>query len=104
MRIEDGDFIQEHRPSAHSVRIKRPFAILNQEMDEGPWPLGTSEMFDPRRTLYNTSAGVIRASNPNLVYAVYDPNKIPESIVASWGPDPPALVTWAHPGQPPKDP
>lgn len=100
MRIEDGDWVQDHRPSGRVLRFKRPYQILNQELDEGAWPLGKNEMFDPRRALYNTSPGVIRAPNPNLIYAVYDPNNVPASIMASWGSEPPPLLTWAQPGEP----
>src|SRR5207249_3638158 len=103
MRIEDGNWLQEHRPSATSIRIKRPFEILNQEIDEGPWDLGKAEMFDPRVTLDNNSVGVIRKPNPTMIYASYDPEKVPADVVASWGPEPPALLTWAQPLDPAPD-
>lgn len=95
MRIENGDWVQHHRPTKTIVRIRRPFEILNQELDEGPWPLNKAEMFNPRRELTNQSPGVVRKPNPCLVYAPYDPLQVPSAILTSWGGEPLPALTWA---------
>jgi hypothetical protein len=95
MRIENGDWVQEHRPTKTKRRMKRPFEVLNQEIDEGEWPLDKAEMFDPRETLTNQSPGVIRKQNPHLVYATYKPPNVPQPVIESWGPEPIEMLTWA---------
>ncbi len=83
MRIKDGRWLQEHRPSGKSVIVRRPEEILEED---GAWSVGKNEMFEPRAFLTNTSKGVERAESPfNLLYTTYDPASLPEPIRRNWG-------------------
>jgi len=98
LRIENGDWVQEHRPTKVKRRIKRPFEILNQELDEGAWPWTKSEMFDPRMSLTSSAPGVIRKSQLHPVYVRYEPKmELPKEILASWGQAPIEMLSWSTP-------
>ncbi len=95
VRIENGFWIQEHRPSRTVRRMRQPADILNQELDEGKWPIWRAEILDPRRSMNRNSPGVIAKKNPTLVYAPYVPGNVPGDILESWGSEPIDLLTWA---------
>lgn len=86
MRIKDGRWFQEHRPSGKSVVVRRPEEILEED---GAWSVGKNEMFEPRSFLTNTSKGVERAASPfQLLYTTYDPASVPDPVLKNWGPEP----------------
>lgn len=93
MRIEDGYWIQEHRPTGVKVRVMSPFDIHLR----GPrWQAGRHEMFDPARTLTRQSPGVVPAPNPVMKFWPYDPTDVPDEIKSSWGDDPLPPLTFAQ--------
>jgi hypothetical protein len=91
MRIEDGEWVQEHRPSGTKVKVRSPFDVALR----GPhWTPGMHEMFEPTRNLTRYSPGVVKQTNPPLLYCIYDPGNVPDVIRASWGADPLPPLTW----------
>jgi hypothetical protein len=83
MRRDQGRWVQEHRPSGSVVRILSPFELPDIVPE-------TDQLFEPSRQLTRTSAGVIPAVNPLLLYTEYQTSNLPAQVVASWGPQPPA--------------
>ncbi len=82
MRIEDGFWMQEHRPTGVRIRVKSPF-----EIDPGvPYrDRGKHEMFDPARMLTRRSPGVLPERSVTIQFHLYEPADVPDEIRASWG-------------------
>lgn len=92
MRIEDGEWVQEHRPTGTKIKVLPPSAIQLR----GPhWTPGKDEMFEPTRSLTRFSPGVVRETNLQPLYWIYDPGNVPDIIRASWGSDPLPPLTWS---------
>jgi hypothetical protein len=89
MRPIGGEFVQEHRPTGTQVAIASPFA-LNPFAE-----FGTHEMFEPATALTRLSRGVVPAQSGEVVFSLYDPDNVPDSIRASWGSDPLEPATWS---------
>lgn len=89
MRIENGMWVQDHRPSGTVVHVASPF-----DFDvTGPALMpGQHEVFEPSQFLTRKSKGVLPLPGLVMAYAEYDPDNVPTAICASWGDDPvPAL-------------
>jgi len=91
MRIEKGEWVQEHRPSGNKVRIMSPFEFQLQHPD---WTRKRSKVLDPKRLLTLNSPGVIPDHNGRLTYHLYDPDNVHEEVILSWGAEPLAPITW----------
>lgn len=89
MRIEGGEWIQEHRPSGKKIRIMSPFEFQLRHPD---WTSAKSKLIDTT----SISQGVIPDHNGRLTYHLYDPENVPETIVRSWGSEPLARISWAE--------
>jgi len=100
MRIENGYWIQEHRPTRRKVRVVSPLEIkLNI-------PSGKESLFDPSTWLTPESPGVIPAREWETVFSLYNPPTVPAAVIPSWGDAPLAPLTygankwWEGPDQP----
>jgi hypothetical protein len=95
MRIEDGQWLQEHRPTGTNVHVLNPLHIPWK----GPiWLAGNHEMFDPGRSLTRNSPGVIAERRPfHTVTGIYEPGDVHDDIRASWGNEPLAPLTFREP-------
>ncbi len=99
MRIEDGEWVQEHRPTNRIIRVKSPWDID---------PFGRvrfDSLFDPPEWLSPDSPGVIPAQQVETVFSLYSPPTVPEAIRPSWGEEPLPPLTygvkwWEGPDQP----
>lgn len=88
IRIEDGFWVQEHRPTRRKVRVVSPFEI-------DPFgPIRTESLFDPTDWLTPESPGVIPAQEWETVFSLYNPPAVPPAIVPSWGDAPLAPLTY----------
>jgi hypothetical protein len=84
MRRDHGRWVQEHRPSGTSIPVRSPFEL------EQP-PSGEADrLFEPHAELTRDSPGVIKETNPVMLYTEYRSADLPQPIVESWGPEPPA--------------
>lgn len=79
MRIENGEWVQEHRPSGIQMRVKSPL-----EIDPLTVPRLDHE-FDVRKRLHRRSPGVIPAAAVETVFSLYNPPEAPEAVRRSWG-------------------
>jgi hypothetical protein len=99
MRIENGEWIQEHRPTARKVRVISPWAI-------NPFGPGRIDsVFDPSQWLTPESPGVIPAQEWETVFSLYNPPDMPDAVRPSWGDAPLSplsygLKWWDGPNQP----
>jgi len=93
MRIEDGEWIQEHRPTGNKIRIMSPFEFQLQHPD---WTRRRSKVLDPGRSLNPNSPGVVPDRDGRLIYHLYDPDNVHKEVIRSWGPEPLAPITWAE--------
>ena len=85
MRFDEGEWIQEHRPTGTRVRVVSPHQIPLK----GPtWKPGTHERFDLQQELDIDSSGVVPEMQAHVTYAVYDPDNVNPQIIRSWGDDP----------------
>lgn len=88
MRIENGYWIQEHRPTRRKVRVVSPLEIkLNT-------PSGNESLFDPSTWLTPESPGVIHAQEWETVFSLYNPPNVPAAVIPSWGDAPLAPLTY----------
>lgn len=93
MRIEDGYWVQEHRPTRTKIRVMSPFEIHLR----GPsWKPGRHEMFDPAQALTRQSPGVMPTPNPVVKFILYEHADRSDEIRASWGDEPLPPLTWAE--------
>jgi hypothetical protein len=85
MRVEEGMWVQDHRPSGMAIRVASPF-----DFDvTGPMLTpGQHEVFEPSTFLRKDSKGVLPTPPLVLAYTEYNPDYVPREIQASWGPDP----------------
>jgi hypothetical protein len=90
MRIEDGLWVQEHRPTGTIVRVVPPFDI---ELEGSAWE-GANEIFDPRASLDRTSPGVIPQPFVVTQALLYKPGPVPIEVRPSWGDELLAELTW----------
>jgi hypothetical protein len=97
MRMEDGMWLQEHRPTGTIVRVEAPFDIQLR----GPrWRV--TQMFDPQSTMNSQSPGAIRPSTELVLeFCPYGLEPVYEDVRRSWGDEPLAPLTWAE-GPPPR--
>jgi hypothetical protein len=93
MRIEGGEWIQEHRPTKNKFRIMSPFEFQLKHPD---WTRSRSRVFDAKRSLTPNSPGVVADRDGRLVYHLYDPENVHNEVVRSWGPEPLAPITWSE--------
>ncbi len=99
MRIENGEWVQEHRPTNRIVAVKSPWAIDpkgRQRFDS---------LFDPAEWLRQDSPGVIPAQQWETVFSLYNPANVSEAVRLSWGDAPLAPLSygpkwWNGPDQP----
>jgi hypothetical protein len=99
MRIENGEWIQEHRPTGRKVRVISPWAI------NAFGPGRTDSIFDPAEWLTSESPGVIPAQQWETVFSLYNPPNVPDAVRPSWSdaPLPPlsyGVKWWKGPDQP----
>jgi hypothetical protein len=98
MRIENGEWIQDHRPTGRKVRVISPWAI-------NPFgPARIDSIFDPSEWLTPESPGVIPAQELETAFSLYNPPNVPEAVRPSWGnaPLPPltfGVKWWEGPDQ-----
>lgn len=96
MRMEHGQWVQEHRPTGKVVHLRSPFDI---EPTSATDARGVEAMFEPSLSLSRKSKGVMPTPKPlTLVYATYDPDHLPDPIRLSWGDEPIAPLTWSRAG------
>ena len=89
MRIDSGEWIQEHRPTNTIMRLKTPWDIdLTQ-------PPRREIRFDSSVRLDRNSPGVIPARQIETVFSLYNPPNVPEAVRPSWGDAPLAGLTYA---------
>lgn len=90
MRLENGLWVQHHRPS-NTVRHVLPL-FADELIRHSEVIAGAHEMFEPSLFLSPTSPGVIPDEQLVLAYLEYDPSHVPPQVIASWGsaPIPPA--------------
>ena len=93
MRIQDGEWLQEHRPTGTIVKVWSPFDFQMRHRD---WLSRRSKTFEPAQFLTRASPGVIPDSNDRLFYNLYDPSDVPPQVRESWGDDPIAPLTWSN--------
>jgi hypothetical protein len=84
MRLENGLWVQQHRPTGVLRPVLSPFdpALTNQ----GAVVTGAHEMFEPSQFLNPDSPGVLPEPRMALAYVQYDPAHVPAEVIASWGP------------------
>lgn len=99
MRVERGEWVQEHRPSNTKLPVISPFQYQLQHPDV---KTRKSKVFAPERSLSINSPGVIRAGSLQLELSVYDPDNVPAQIQESWGTTPLAPLTWEDAAKPRK--
>lgn len=75
MRMEGGEWIQEHRPTGVRLPVVSPFAI-----DPFARP-GEYEVIDPAVALDQHSPGVIQQRPVELVFSLYDPDHVPDAVL-----------------------
>ncbi len=92
MRIEGGEWIQEHRPTNNKIRIMSPFELQLKHPD---WTKRRSRVLDPKRLLTPNSPGVVADHNGRLIYVLYDSDNVHDEVARSWGPKPLAPITWS---------
>jgi hypothetical protein len=91
MRLEYGEWVQEHRPTGTKVKVLSPFDIQLRHPD---WMKARSKMFDPARDLQIDSPGVVPDRQDRMVYGAYTPEDIPDQVRESWGDLPVAPLTY----------
>lgn len=62
MHIEEGQWIQEHKPTKHRVALENPTQI---DVYSPAWE--ANKMFDPRNDLTEDSPGVVERTSPTLL-------------------------------------
>ncbi len=92
MRMQDGYWLQEHRPTGTRIRLQSPFDIHLK----GP-SLNTRKPFDPRLSMTSQTPGAIKP-DPGWVheFSPYDPERVPPPILQSWGNKPIQPLTWSQ--------
>lgn len=85
MRLENGRWVQHHRPSGTLRVVHSPFdPALTQQNDVAA---GTHEMFEPSLFLTADSPGVLPTPAFGIAYVQYNPAHVPADVLASWGPE-----------------
>jgi hypothetical protein len=97
MRIERGEWVQEHRPSRTKLPVISPF---DYQLHHPDVKTRNSKVFAPERSLHTSSPGVILASGLRPEVTIYDPELVPEQIQQSWGTAPLTLLTWNDAAKP----
>jgi hypothetical protein len=96
MRVDDGYWVQEHRPTRYRVRLLPPTDIPAT----GPkLHTVTSQLFDPARMLTRHSPGVLAETNPQMGFIPYRAGPPPPELAGSWGTDPLAPLSWGRPSR-----
>lgn len=96
MRIEDGYWVQEHRPTGRVIHVLSPFDVNPTDPAAAR---GLEAMFEPSLFLRRKSRGVLPTPSPwTMAYAMYNPGDVPEPIRRSWGDEPLAPLTWGKGG------
>lgn len=90
MRMENGRWIQEHRPTGTIVPVYSPF-----EVQHGHPSMRRSRFFDPRRTLTRNSPGVVPFQQDQLSFTPYLEECFPLAVQESWGDEPLVPLTIA---------
>jgi hypothetical protein len=85
MRVENGAWVQDHRPSGTTISVASPFDFNVAGPVITP---GQHEVFEPSQFLTRASNGVLPTPPLVLAYAEYVPDHVDKQIRASWGPDP----------------
>jgi hypothetical protein len=88
MRIDNGEWIQEHRPTNTIMRVKTPWEI---NLDRLP---SREIRFDSSVRLDRNSLGVFPAQKLETVFSLYNPPEVPEAVRPSWGEAPLAPLTY----------
>jgi hypothetical protein len=91
MRIDRGEWVQEHRPTNTIMRVKTPRDI------DPTQPPRREIRFDSSVRLDRNSPGVIPAQQIETVFSLYNPPSVPEAVRPSWGDEPLAPLTYAGP-------
>jgi hypothetical protein len=99
MRIENGEWVQEHRPTGRIVRVVSPWTI--DAFGAGR----IDSIFDPSEWLTPESPGVIPAQEWDTEFSLYNPPNVPDAVRPSWSdaPLPPLSYGpkwWEGPEQP----
>ncbi|MGI8406596.1 MAG: hypothetical protein ACR2OE_17850 [Thermomicrobiales bacterium] len=95
MRIEGGEWVQEHRPTGTKIRIMSPFDFQLMHPD---FTSGANKHIDPKVHFTSKTPGVVPDHNGRLVYYPYDPDDVHEEILRSWGSAPLTPNTWGADG------
>jgi hypothetical protein len=96
MRIENGYWVQEHRPTGRLVHVLSPFDVSPTDPEAAR---GLEVMFEPSLFLNRKSPGVLPTPSPwTMAYAMYNPDDFPEPVRRSWGAAPLAPLTWGKAG------
>lgn len=92
MRMQNGYWLQEHRPTGTRIRLQAPFDI-----QLGGPGLETRKLFDPRMSMTSKTPGATKP-DPRLVleFSPYDPDRVPPPILQSWGNKPIQPLTWSQ--------
>lgn len=88
MRIDNGEWGQEHRPTNTIMRLKMPWDIDLSN------PMRRESRFDSSMRLNRNSAGVIPAKQVETVFSLYNPPDVPDAVRPSWGDAPLAPLTY----------
>lgn len=91
MRIEGGEWVQEHRPTGTKIRIMSPFDFQLMHPD---FTNRVNKQIDPKVHFTPASPGVVPDHNGRLVYYPYDPDDVHAEILMSWGSAPLTPNTW----------
>lgn len=91
MRIDKGEWVQEHRPTNTVMRVKLPWDI---DLTQKP---SREIRFDSSVRLDQDSPGVFPAQQIETVFSLYNPPEVPEAVRPSWGDAPLAPLTYSGP-------
>jgi hypothetical protein len=91
IRIDHGEWVQDHRPTNTIMRVKTPWDI---NLDALP---RREIRFDSSARLDRNSPGVIANHQGETVFCLYNPPEVPAAVRPSWGDAPLAPLTYAGP-------